>query len=105
MQPVVVQVTTTPGTAVQVSGSHAKCAAIWVVNFSAQIVAFGNVNLNRSTGVGQIGAVPALAAGATPDTNILKLPVDAMAEDPYDAFDYWVDSATACVVNIIEFIL
>lgn len=105
MQPVVVQVTTAPGTPVQVSTSHLKCAGIWVVNLSSQIVAFGNANLNRSSGAGVIAEVPALASNATPDNNIIKLPIDAMAEDPWDAFDYWVDSATACVVNIIEFIL
>jgi len=105
MQPVVVQITTNPGTPVQVSTSHTKCAAIWAVNLSSQIIAFGNINLNRSTGAGVIAQVPALASGATPDSNIIKLPIDAMAEDPYDAFDYWVDSATAAVINIIEFIL
>lgn len=105
MQPIVVQVTTNPGTPVQVSSTHLKCASMWVVNLSAQVVSFGNLNLNASTGVGVIAKVPALASGATPDSNIVKLPVDAMAEDPYDAFDYWLDSTTAAVCNIIQFIL
>jgi len=104
MTPEVLQITTTPGTPVQVSAGHIKCAQLWAVNLSSQIVAFGNVNLNRSSGAGVLGLVPALAAGATPDTAILKLPVDAMGENPYDAFDYWVDSATACVINVIPFI-
>ncbi len=105
MQPVVVQVTTTPGTPVQLSLTKLKCASIWVVNLSNQIVAFGNKNLDRSTGAGIIAQVPALASGATPDSNIIKLPVDAMAEDPYDAFDYYIDATAAVSCNIIEFIL
>lgn len=105
MQPIVLQITTTPGTPVQVSTTHRKCAQIYVTNLSTQIVAFGNVSLNRSTGAGVIANVPALAGAATPDSSIIKLFPDAISEDPYDLFDYWVDSGTAAVVNIVPFIL
>lgn len=101
MQPTVIQVTTTPGTPKQVSTTHIGCQLLWVTNLSAHIVSFGNKDLDTATGAGVIANIPALASGATPDSNIIKLQYCA---NPYDVSEFYVDSATAAIVNIIPFL-
>ncbi len=106
MSPQVFQVTTTPGTPVQAVSAKTRAALVWAVNLSSsQVVSFGNVNLNVGTKVGLIGLIPPTSSGATPDSSILKLPPNAMSEDPYDVSDYYVDSATAALVNVIAWAL
>ena len=108
MLPTVLQITTTPGTPKQISTTQSQCSALWVVNLSSEIVAFGNKDLNRSSGAGVIALVPALEAGATPDHNIIKVTALGSQENLCDLRDYWLDTAsggTAAVVNIIPFVL
>ncbi len=106
MSPTVYQVTTTPGTPIRAITSQTRAALIWAINLSSsQVVSFGNINLSVSTKAGVIALIPPTSSGATPDSNILKLPPGALAEDPYDVSDYYVDSVTAALVSIVAWTL
>jgi hypothetical protein len=81
------------GTPVQVSATKLQCSSIFFINRIGDVITVGIAGLNKATGAGVIADVPPAATGSELGSNILKLPFNPMAENPYDLRDYWLDSA------------
>jgi hypothetical protein len=93
---------TTAGTPVQISATKTQCSMVWFINRIGDVITVGILGLNKSTGQGVIRDLPPISSGAEPETAILQLPFNPMAEYPYDLRDYWVDSVmNGDVVDVV----